>query len=74
MALDHIGGDELSLTHGLLSLMLGARRPGVTRAMQFLDRQHLVKTRRGTMIITERSGLKRAPALFMVIRKPNIRK
>jgi hypothetical protein len=37
MAEDRIDGDELSLTHEFLGLMLGTYRPGVTKAIQVLE-------------------------------------
>ena len=39
MAHDRVDGDELSLTHEFLALMLGVRRPGVTVAFALLEQR-----------------------------------
>jgi CRP-like cAMP-binding protein len=59
MAQDRIGKDEVSLTHELLSLMLGVRRPGVTVALKLLEEAGVVRARRGVISITDRRGLER---------------
>jgi CRP-like cAMP-binding protein len=59
MAQDRIGKDEVSLTHELLALMLGVRRPGVTVALKMLEEAGLVRARRGVISITDRKGLER---------------
>jgi CRP-like cAMP-binding protein len=58
MANDRIDGDQLRLTHEFLSLMLGVRRPGVTIALQELEREGLIAHRRGVITILDREGLK----------------
>jgi CRP-like cAMP-binding protein len=57
MAHDRVDGDELPLTHEFLSLMLGVRRSGVTVALKILEREGMVKARRGGVTITDRDGL-----------------
>jgi CRP-like cAMP-binding protein len=57
MAHDRVDGDELPLTHEFLSLMLGVRRSGVTVALKILEREGMVKARRGGVTITDRGGL-----------------
>ena len=57
MAHDRIDGDTLSLTHEFLSIMLGVRRPGVTHAVNLLERTGLIQARRGTITIIDRKGL-----------------
>ena len=47
MADDRIDGEELPLTHEFLGLMLGTHRPGVTIAVQALEKAGLIATRRG---------------------------
>jgi CRP-like cAMP-binding protein len=42
MADDRIDGKELPLTHDFLGLMLGTYRPGVTKALQALERAGLI--------------------------------
>jgi CRP-like cAMP-binding protein len=57
MAQDRVGGEEIPLTHEFLAMMMGARRPGVTEAMQELERKGLVDGKRGRVIIIDRAGL-----------------
>ena len=57
MADDRIDGGELPLTHKLLSIMLGGQRPGVTLAVQALERKRLISARRGFITILDRKGL-----------------
>jgi CRP-like cAMP-binding protein len=57
MAHDRVAGDELPLTHEFLSLMLGVRRSGVSVALKILEREGMVKARRGGVVITDRDGL-----------------
>jgi CRP-like cAMP-binding protein len=57
MVQDRVGGKEIHLTHEFLSLMMGARRPGVTDAIQGLKRDGLIATRRGTIEVMDRAGL-----------------
>ena len=59
MAHDRVSGDELSLTHEFLSNMLGVRRPGITVAVQLLERRGLIRRKRGQIIIVDRRGLER---------------
>jgi CRP-like cAMP-binding protein len=60
MAHDRIGEDTLTLTHEFLSLMLGARRPGVTEALHALRKQGLISYARGRITVKDRKGLERA--------------
>ena len=53
-------GDELPLTHELLAYMLGVRRAGVTEALHVLEEKHLIRTSRGRILVTNRTGLKQA--------------
>lgn len=57
MCHDRIDGDELQVTHELLSLMLNVRRAGVTIALQALQTAHLVSARCGVVTILDRRGL-----------------
>lgn len=59
MAQDRIGKDEVLLTHELLSLMLGVRRPGVTVALKLLEEAGVLKARRGLISIIDRRRLER---------------
>jgi CRP-like cAMP-binding protein len=60
MAADLIGEDAIPLTHELLALMLGVRRPSVTLVIGALERGGLVNERRGLMVIGDRRRLERA--------------
>jgi CRP-like cAMP-binding protein len=57
MAHDRMDGDTLTLTHEFLSTMLGVRRPGVTHALNLLERTGLIQTNRGTVTIIDRESL-----------------
>lgn len=57
MAHDRVDGDELPLTHEFLALMLGVRRSGVTVALTILQREGMVRARRGGVVIIDRDGL-----------------
>jgi CRP-like cAMP-binding protein len=59
MADDRIDGGELPLTHRFLSIMLGVQRPGVTLAVQALERAGLIRAARGTITIVDRKALER---------------
>ncbi len=64
MAQDRVEGDEIHLTHEFLSMMMGARRPGVTEAMNELERLDLVATRRGAIMVVSRKGLETRAGKF----------
>jgi CRP-like cAMP-binding protein len=57
MAHDRTDGDTLTLTHEFLSVMLGVRRPGVTHAVNLLERTGLIQADRGIITIVDREGL-----------------
>jgi CRP-like cAMP-binding protein len=59
MAQDRTGKGELPLTHELLSIMLGVRRPGVTVALKLLEEAGLLQARRGIISIIDRRELER---------------
>ena len=56
MADDRIDGDDLALTHEFLAMMLCVRRPGVTVAIQELERVGLIARKRGRIVIIDRDG------------------
>ena len=60
MAHDRLDVDELKITHEFLAIMLGVRRPGVTVALNLLERNGLIKSHRGVTTIVDRKGLRRA--------------
>src|SRR5438445_6720596 len=57
MVHDRADGDKIYLTHEFLATMLGARRPGVTTALQMLEYRGLVHAKRGEITIVDRVGL-----------------
>jgi CRP-like cAMP-binding protein len=57
MTHDRADGDELSLTHEFLSMMLGVARPGVTIAVQILEGNHLIRATRGRITVLNRAKL-----------------
>ena len=59
MADDRIDSDELPLTHEFLAMMLAVRRPGVTVAVQELEREGVISRKRGRIIIVDRKALEK---------------
>jgi CRP-like cAMP-binding protein len=59
MAHDRLDGNELNLTHDFLALTLGVRRPGVTLALDQLQRDGIITVRRGRITIVNRGLLER---------------
>ena len=57
MVHDRVDGDKLHLTHEFLATMLGARRPGVTIALNMLEYRGLIRAKRSEITIVDRAGL-----------------
>lgn len=57
MVHDRVDGDEASITHDYVAMMLGVRRPGVTDAMHALEGKGLIRSLRGVVRIVDREGL-----------------
>lgn len=57
MTHDPNDGDEISLTHEFLSLMLAVRRPSVTSALHVLEGNRFIISERGCVIIRNRAAL-----------------
>lgn len=57
---DRIGRDDLRITHGVMAMMLGVRRATVTEAAGALQRERLIRYRRGVVSIVDRPGLEAA--------------
>nr|WP_246412965.1 Crp/Fnr family transcriptional regulator [Methylobacterium brachythecii] len=57
---DRQDGDDLSVTHDFLSMMLGVRRPTVTVAIHVLEGAGLIRARRGRVTVLERRRLEEA--------------
>ena len=64
MAQDRMGAADLTLTHEFLGLMLAVRRAGVTEAVHDLQQRGLIRTRRGPIVVLDRSGLERLAGEF----------
>ena len=70
MADDRVDGEKLPLTHEFLAMMLGVTRPGVTVAVQSLERKGLIERQRGSIVIIDRKALEKlsngtyAPAVY----------
>jgi hypothetical protein len=64
MAHDRVDGDALPLTHELLSVLLGARRSGVTVALRTFEERGLVDATRGLITILNRDGLEETAGGF----------
>lgn len=62
MCHDRNEGDEISLTHEFLALMLSVRRPGVTTALHVLEGMRLIRASRGLVAIRDRAGLEELAA------------
>ena len=59
MAHDRVDGDDLHLTHEFLGMMLATHRPGVTIAVQALERAGFISARRSNISILKRKALEK---------------
>lgn len=57
MVHDRVDGNDLALTHGLLSTMLGVRRTGITDATHVLESEGMIRARHRLITITDRTKL-----------------
>ena len=57
LSLDRLATNEMSMTHELISNMLGVRREGVSAAASALQEAGLIRYRRGTITVLDRPGL-----------------
>jgi CRP-like cAMP-binding protein len=60
LADERLDDHEIPLTHEFLGVMLGTARPGVTIALQELERRGWITHRRGAVTIIDRKGLIRS--------------
>lgn len=57
MTHDRVRQDKFPLTHEFLALMLGLRRPSVSKAAGVLKREGLIDYTRGSVTVSDRGGL-----------------
>lgn len=57
MCHDRSRSDEMAVTHELLSVLLGVRRPSVTTALHVLEGEGFIRSQRGNVIIRDRPAL-----------------
>jgi CRP-like cAMP-binding protein len=68
IALDRLDEDAVPVTHELLSISLGVRRPGITDCLNSLEQAGIVRGDRGAVIIRDRAALeKRACECYRII-------
>ncbi|EWY38525.1 Crp/Fnr family transcription regulator [Skermanella stibiiresistens SB22] len=60
MTQDRAGGDQFSMTHEFMALMLGVRRAGVTITAGTLKRAGLIHYANGEVTVLDRAGLEQA--------------
>jgi CRP-like cAMP-binding protein len=57
VATELIGADEIRITHEALAALLGVRRPTVTLALQMLEGEQAIWSKRGRIIVRDRAQL-----------------
>lgn len=57
MCHDRIDGDEIAITHEMLSMMISAERSGVTITLHVLEGAGMIRSERGRVIIRDRDKL-----------------
>jgi CRP-like cAMP-binding protein len=68
---DRVGQNELKLTHELLSIMLGVRRPTVTLVLGEFENAGLVTTHRGRIDIVDAARLEQTSCECYAAAKAN---
>lgn len=70
LSLERLPGNDLVMTQELIANMLGVRREGVTEAATNLQRDGLIRYRRGHITVLDRPGLERRTCeCFAVVQK-----
>ena len=57
MCHDRVTGDDISLTHEFLAIMLAVQRPSVTTALHMIEGYGFIRARRGNITIVDRDAL-----------------
>ncbi|MDB5488933.1 MAG: cyclic nucleotide-binding protein [Reyranella sp.] len=57
MSHDRFSGNDLTVTHEFISLMVGVRRQGITEALHLLEGRHLIQSTRENLHVIDRPGL-----------------
>ena len=55
--LDQVSADRFRVTHDLMSMLLGVRRPSISLVLEELEREGALKLERGTIIVGAREQL-----------------
>jgi CRP-like cAMP-binding protein len=67
---DRLGRDEMPITQETMAVMLAVRRATVTEAASRLQRQGLIRYRRGVVSIVDRPGLEAATCeCYQIVRE-----
>jgi CRP-like cAMP-binding protein len=70
LSLDRVPANELIMTHGLVASAFGVRRESITEAAGHLQRDGLIRYRRGHISVYERAGLEAgACECYAVVKK-----
>jgi CRP-like cAMP-binding protein len=57
---DHAKADSFPMTHEFISNLLGVRRVDVTKSARILQREGLIRYKRGAITVIDREGLEGA--------------
>jgi CRP-like cAMP-binding protein len=57
MSHDRFSGNDLTVTHEFISLMVGVRRQGITEALHLLEGRRLIESTRDKLHVVDRPGL-----------------
>jgi CRP-like cAMP-binding protein len=57
MCHDRVDGDEITITHDFIALMLGVQRSGATLAVQSLEGSRFIKAQRGRITMLDREAM-----------------
>ncbi|HEX4303366.1 MAG TPA: Crp/Fnr family transcriptional regulator [Rhizomicrobium sp.] len=74
MAQDRVESDVIPLTHEFLSLMMGARRAGVTEAIHELTHRGMIVAARGKITVLDRKGLEQRAGVYYGVPEKELRR